>query len=49
MQEGEGEDGIGNGYLYPEEDLQAHSNRDEDFNFSELNKESSFEIDFFAQ
>ena len=37
MQEGEEED-LGNEYLYPEEDLQAHSTRAEEFNFSELIK-----------
>ena len=39
VQEGEGEEeDIGNEYVYPEEDLQAHSTRAEDFNFSELIK-----------
>ena len=37
QEEGEEED-IGNEYAYPEEDLQAHSTRAEDFNFSELIK-----------
>ena len=39
QEEGEGEEeDIGNEYVYPEEDLQAHSTRAEDFNFSELIK-----------
>ena len=39
LQEEEGdEEDLGNEYLYPEEDLQAHSTRAEDFNFSELIK-----------